>query len=155
MAAPKKPRKSPARIPSGKVPEGSAARASELTRILNAANAAYYVGHAPLMSDAEFDRLLRELEDLEAAHPALRSPDSPTQRVGSDLTDEGGAAQEAEKSAGFRKIPHLFPMLSIQNTYSEEEVRDFHRQVTEKVPEDALAYVCEPKIDGEIGRAHV
>ncbi|HEX2613343.1 MAG TPA: NAD-dependent DNA ligase LigA, partial [Fibrobacteria bacterium] len=153
MTAPKKPRKSAPPKSLAAVPEAAAARAAELRKILEAANAAYYVKSAPVMPDVEFDRLLRELEDLEEAHPSLRTPDSPTQRVGSDIGDadsdgEGQGAEETGKSGGFRKIAHLFPMLSIQNTYSEEEVRDFHRQVTEKVPGDALAYVCEPKIDG-------
>lgn len=154
MAAAKPSRKkAPSPAPSG-VSEAAAVRAAELRKVLDAANDAYYRKHAPLMSDMEFDRLLRELEDLEAAHPALRTPDSPTQRVGSDLEDddsagEGGTAEEGPGQTGaFRKVAHVFPMLSIQNTYSEEEVRDFHRQVTEKVPEESLEYVCEPKIDG-------
>lgn len=158
--------------PAPDVPEPARARAAELTRVLRAANDAYYRAHAPVMSDFEFDRLLRELEDLEAAHPALRTPDSPTQTVGSDLSEAGengnaavdaspsrtaarktrkkagGSAADAATPGGFRKVTHLFPMLSIQNTYSEEEVRDFHRQVTGKIPEAELAYVCEPKIDG-------
>ena len=147
MTAPKKPRKNATAI----APPDAVARAAALRETLDAANDAYYRDHRPVMTDAEFDRLLRELEDLEAAHPALRTPDSPTQRVGSDLdrtdeADEGSA--EAGKPGAFRKVAHVFPMLSIQNTYSEEEVRDFHRQVTEKIPEDALEYVCEPKIDG-------
>jgi DNA ligase (NAD+) len=111
-------------------------RIEELRKILRTANDAYYRdGHSP-MSDAEFDRLLRELRDLEEAHPEFDEPDSPTNRVGSDL------------ATGFKKITHRYPMLSIQNTYSEEEVRDFHRQVTEKIPETEVEYVCEPKIDG-------
>ncbi len=115
------------------------------------------------MTDPEFDTLLRELELLESRHPALRTPDSPTQVVGSDLRDAehdadaaGAGARATRRKAtaaatppgGFRKITHLFPMLSIQNTYSGEEVRDFHRQVIAKINEAALEYVCEPKIDG-------
>lgn len=145
------------------VPAKVRKRVDELRTLLTAANDAYYRAHAPLMTDPEFDRLLRELEDLETAHPALQDPDSPTQRVGSDLDegDEGDEGEEGGEAGGagsddgspgkpgaFKKVAHLFPMLSIQNTYSEEEVRDFHRQVTGKVPEDALEYVCEPKIDG-------
>lgn len=162
MTAPKK--RPPKNADAPAAPAEAIARAAELTRVLRAANDAYYRAHAPVMSDFEFDRLLRELEDLENAHPALRTPDSPTQTVGSDLSDEaedsapqparkgrkksGDAAADAATPGGFRKITHLFPMLSIQNTYSEEEVRDFHRQVTGRIPEDELAYVCEPKIDG-------
>jgi DNA ligase (NAD+) len=141
MPAPKKtPKKT-----SASVPPEAAARAAELSGLLIAANDAYYRANRPVMTDAAFDALLRELEDLEAAHPSLRDPDSPTQRVGSDLGDD---AQGPGQGAAFRKVAHLFPMLSIQNTYSEEEVRDFHRQVIGKIPEEALEYVCEPKIDG-------
>src|SRR5690606_38585784 len=68
------------------------ARAAALVRILRDANDAYYRRHAPVMTDAEFDALLRELEQLEARHPVLRTPDSPTQVVGSDLGDEGDEA---------------------------------------------------------------
>ena len=111
-------------------------RIGELRELLKNANDAYYrEGHSP-MSDVEFDTLLAELKQLEEAHPEFHDPDSPTRRVGSDL------------ASGFRKVKHRYPMLSIQNTYSEEEVRDFHRQVTEKIPEDEVEYVCEPKIDG-------
>lgn len=155
------PRKNPPEDDSPAVPGEVAARAAELRKVLDAANDAYYRANAPVMPDAEFDRLLRELDDLETEYPSLRTPDSPTQHVGSDLSgddagdgDDAGSGARAQRGraagtpGGFRKVPHLFPMLSIQNTYSEEEVRDFHRQVTEKVPEDALDYVCEPKIDG-------
>jgi DNA ligase (NAD+) len=142
------------------VPAEARARVEELRAVLKAANDAYYRAHAPMMSDAEFDRLLRELDDLETAHPALQDPDSPTQRVGSDLEESTEESDDSGEAGGtkdtrspgtqgaFKKVAHLFPMLSIQNTYSEEEVRDFHRQVTGKVAEDALEYVCEPKIDG-------
>lgn len=184
MTTPPKPDPSPATDRSGRVPREARARAAALVRILRDANDAYYRRHAPVMTDAEFDALLRELEQLEARHPVLRTPDSPTQVVGSDLGDEGdeasgdkvpaegnddedapgagapssggkkprrnagGNAANAATPGGFRKVTHLFPMLSIQNTYSEEEVRDFHRQVTAKISEDELEYVCEPKIDG-------
>ncbi len=122
----------------GKNPEAESpcARVEELRRLLRAANEAYYQKGDSPMSDAEFDRLMRELGELEEAHPELQHPDSPTRKVGSDLV------------SGFRKVSHRYPMLSIQNTYSEEEVRDFHRQVTEKIPADSVEYVCEPKIDG-------
>ncbi len=88
------------------------------------------------MSDPEYDRLLKELEALEAKHPDLAAPDSPAKQVGSDLTP------------GFKKVPHRFPMLSIANTYSEEEVRDWYRQVTYKIPADEVELVAELKIDG-------
>jgi DNA ligase (NAD+) len=114
-------------------------RLAELREILRAANDAYYRQDKSLMTDAAFDALLKELEALEAAHPEFADANSPTVRVGSDL---------AEPTTGFRKVAHKYPMLSIQNTYSEEEVRDFHRQVTGKIPAAEVAYVCEPKIDG-------
>ncbi|HLP41475.1 MAG TPA: NAD-dependent DNA ligase LigA, partial [Fibrobacteria bacterium] len=111
-------------------------RMDELRKLVDMANAAYYRdGHSP-MSDEEYDRLVKELADLEAAHPELKAPDSPTDQVGNDLTP------------GFRKVVHKYPMLSIQNTYSEEEVQDWHRQVTEKVDPAELEYVAELKIDG-------
>src|SRR5687768_15224753 len=88
------------------------------------------------MSDEEYDRLVRELADIETEHPELKEAGSPTELVGSDLTP------------GFRKVEHKYAMLSIQNTYSEEEVLDWHRQVTEKVDPAELEYVAELKIDG-------
>jgi len=114
-------------------------RLVELRRLLTEANDAYYQHNKPLMTDLEFDTRLKELEALEAAHPEFADANSPTLRVGSDL---------APATSGFRKATHKYPMLSIQNTYSDAEVRDFHRQVTGKVPEAEVAYVCEPKIDG-------
>jgi DNA ligase (NAD+) len=99
----------------------------------------YYVHNAPEISDAEFDALMRELSDLETAHPELADPHSPTQRV-------GGRAAE-----GFEKVRHAEPMLSLENAYSEDELREFHARLCRAldVPEDtALAYVAELKIDG-------
>jgi DNA ligase (NAD+) len=114
-----------------------------LRALLAEANDAYYRRGHSLMTDAAFDALLKELEALEekvtAAHPGFADANSPALRVGSDLSEPG---------TGFRKAAHKYPMLSIQNTYSEEEVRDFHRQVTGKIPEAEIEYVCEPKIDG-------
>src|SRR5262245_32868802 len=112
------------------------ARVLELREVLTQANEAYYRhGHSP-MSDEDFDLKLEELAELERDHPELQTPDSPTRQVGSDLTP------------GFRKVEHKYPMLSIQNAYSEEEMLDWHRQVTEKVDPSELAYVVELKIDG-------
>jgi DNA ligase (NAD+) len=99
----------------------------------------YYVQNAPEISDAEFDGLLRELADLETSHPELADPNSPTQRV-------GGRAAE-----GFEKVRHAEPMLSLENAYSEEELREFHARLCRALdlPEDsALGYVAELKIDG-------
>ncbi len=96
----------------------------------------YYVLDDPEISDAEFDRLLNELQKLEAEHPALLTPDSPTQRV-------GGKPRE-----GFVKAPHSSPMLSLDNTYSEDELRNWEKRVHELSGREELDYVCELKLDG-------
>ncbi len=96
----------------------------------------YYVLAQPEISDPDFDRLMKELEDLERAHPELVTPDSPTQRV-------GGEALE-----GFETVPHRVPMLSIGNTYSEGELRDFHGRVVRGLNGETPEYVVQPKVDG-------
>jgi DNA ligase (NAD+) len=96
----------------------------------------YYVIDNPELSDAEFDKLMQQLKDLEAAHPELITPDSPTQRV-------GGKPRE-----GFVKVSHSSPMLSLDNTYSEEELRDWERRVHELSGRNEVDYVCELKLDG-------
>jgi len=96
----------------------------------------YYVLDQPEISDAEFDRLMQQLKDMEAAHPSLITPDSPTQRV-------GGKPRE-----GFVKVPHSSPMLSLDNTYNEEELRDWERRVHELSGRSDVDYVCELKLDG-------
>jgi DNA ligase (NAD+) len=96
----------------------------------------YYVVDNPEISDAEFDKLMRQLKDLEAEHPELITADSPTQRV-------GGKPRE-----GFVKVPHSSPMLSLDNTYSEEELRDWERRVHELSGRSDVDYVCELKLDG-------
>ena len=96
----------------------------------------YYVVDNPEISDAEFDKLTRQLKDLEAEHPELVTADSPTQRV-------GGKPRE-----GFVKVPHSSPMLSLDNTYSEEELRDWERRVHELSGRKDVDYVCELKLDG-------
>ncbi len=96
----------------------------------------YYVLDQPEISDAEFDKLMRQLKDLEAEHPELITADSPTQRV-------GGKPRE-----GFVKVPHSSPMLSLDNTYSEEELRDWERRVHELSGRKDVDYVCELKLDG-------
>jgi DNA ligase (NAD+) len=119
------------------------ARIEELRELLHEANEAYYVAARPIMSDKRFDDLLAELSKLEAANPDLYDPNSPTQRV-------GGAPIE-----GFETIAHALPMLSIDNTYSEAEVRSWHDRVLKQVGERAaslfggeIRYVVDPKIDG-------
>jgi DNA ligase (NAD+) len=96
----------------------------------------YYVLDHPEISDADFDKLMRQLKDLEAEHPELVTADSPTQRV-------GGKPRE-----GFVKVPHSSPMLSLDNTYSEEELRAWERRVHELSGHKAVDYVCELKLDG-------
>jgi len=96
----------------------------------------YYVLDNPEISDAEFDKLMQQLKDLEAANPLLVTPDSPTQRV-------GGKPRE-----GFVKVPHSSPMLSLDNTYNEEELRDWERRVHELSGRKDVDYVCELKLDG-------
>jgi len=117
-----------------------AARAAELRADIDEANHRYYVLDAPIIEDAEYDRLLRELTDLEAAYPGLATPDSPTQRVG------------AAPSAGFAEVRHETPMLSLGNAFGHDELRDFDGRVRrglELGDADApVVYVCELKIDG-------
>jgi DNA ligase (NAD+) len=96
----------------------------------------YYVLDQPEMSDAEFDKLMRELKDIEAEHPDLMTADSPTQRV-------GGKPRE-----GFVKVRHSSPMLSLDNTYSEDELRGWDRRVHELSGRSDVDYVCELKLDG-------
>ena len=96
----------------------------------------YYVIDQPEISDGEFDQLMRQLKDLEAEHPELIAADSPTQRV-------GGKPRE-----GFMKVPHSSPMLSLDNTYNEAELRDWERRVHELSGRSDVDYVCELKLDG-------
>jgi DNA ligase (NAD+) len=91
----------------------------------------------PVISDYEYDKLYKELVELEKTYPEYVTPDSPTQRVGSDITNE------------FKPVAHRIPMLSLSNTYNEEELYDFNRRVKEGLPEnEKVEYVCELKIDG-------
>lgn len=109
-------------------------RIQELTRLLTEANYKYYVLDAPTMPDFEYDRLLRELEELELAHPEYQSPDSPTQRVG------------GEAISAFEKYTHPVPLMSLQDVFSLEELNDFLRKIIDSEPETAFS--VEPKIDG-------
>ena len=114
-----------------------AARAAELRRILERANHAYYLLDKPEMSDAEYDRLFRELQALEEKHSDLRTPDSPTLRVG------------GEPATSFRKHRHLVPMLSLANAFTEAELREWEERNARLVPEvTAAGYTLEVKIDG-------
>ena len=112
------------------------ARIEELRSLLHRANRFYYVDAEPIMSDGEFDRLLDELAQLEKAHPEAHDPDSPTTRVG------------GEPVSGFDTVAHARRMMSIDNTYSIEDVRAWHDRVVKALEGESPRYVCEPKIDG-------
>lgn len=115
--------------------EEAGKRISELTSQINQHNYNYYVLSSPVISDFEFDKLLEELTALEKEYPGLALPDSPTQRVGGDITKE------------FRQVTHKSPMLSLSNTYSEEEVKDWEERVHKAIGNE-VEYVCELKFDG-------
>jgi DNA ligase (NAD+) len=109
-------------------------RIEQLRKELTLYNHKYYVEASPVVSDYEYDQLLRELQELEAAHPECYDPTSPTLRVGSDLTND------------FVSVAHRFPMLSLSNTYSLEELKDFVEKVERE--EGPTEFVCELKFDG-------
>lgn len=110
-------------------------RAEELRKIIADHNHRYYILNQPVISDFEFDILLNELETIEKTFPELITPDSPTMRVGSDLTEE------------FRQAEHLWPMLSLGNTYSADDVTDFGERVRKALGYEP-EYICELKYDG-------
>lgn len=129
----------------------STKRISELRTLLSRANAAYYQDASPTMSDSEFDALLKELASLEAQHPELLDPNSPTARVGGDPIE------------GFETLPHSIPMLSIDNTYNEQEIQQWVDRMNKSfqsgesktdsdlftsTPTGSITFTCEPKIDG-------
>jgi DNA ligase (NAD+) len=117
-------------------PMSASERARELRAQIESHNRRYYVLDAPLISDAEYDLLFRELQALEAAHPELASAASPTQRV--------GAAPQAE----FKSVAHRMPMLSLNNAFSADEVEAFDRRARETLGAPAIEYTAEPKFDG-------
>ncbi len=115
-----------------------------LRKELEQANYQYYVLNTPTMSDYEFDQKLRRLQDLENLHPDMFDPKSPTQHVGSDLQREANNAKHITRSPkGFAQVAHKYPMLSLSNTYSQEEVEEWLK----KLP-DNTEIVCELKYDG-------
>lgn len=119
------------------VPETIRKRVDSLRATLEDHNYYYYVQDDPRIPDAEYDRLFRELQKLEAEHPELATEDSPTRRVGSSV------------ETSFEEVTHRLPMLSLDNAFSEDELRDFDRRVRDRLGEDgAIEYVCEPKLDG-------
>ena len=117
-------------------PPTPAARIADLRRQLEDANYRYHVLDEPSIPDAEYDRLLRELEALEAAHPDLVTADSPTQRVGN------------APAGKFAEVRHAIPMLSLGNAFSDEEVQDFVRRIADRLKRPALRFSAEPKLDG-------
>lgn len=115
----------------------AAARAAELRRLLHEHNYRYHVLSAPVITDREYDRLFAELKALEAEHPHLATPDSPTQRVGSDLQED------------LPKVEHVVPVLSLSNVFDADEIRAWRERIGRLLPENyALDYVVEPKFDG-------
>jgi DNA ligase (NAD+) len=113
-----------------------AARAAELRRLLEDANYRYHVLDDPAITDIDYDRSMRELEAIEAEHPDLATPDSPTRRVG------------AVPSGGFEPVRHELPMLSLANAFTDEEVDDFFRRVVERLDVADPVFSVEPKFDG-------
>ena len=111
-------------------------RIVELRKLLEYYNYLYYVKNEPVITDQEFDELMHELERLEAEHPEMFDPNSPTQRVGNDTTNE------------FVQVAHKYGMMSLANTYSEQEIRDFDERVRKGIGGDDVEYVCELKYDG-------
>ena len=111
-------------------------RIVELRKLLEYYNYLYYVKNEPVVTDQKFDELMHELERLEAEHPEMFDPNSPTQRVGNDTTNE------------FVQVAHKYGMMSLANTYSEQEIRDFDERVRKGIGGDDVEYVCELKYDG-------
>jgi len=119
------------------IPETIRQRVAQLRELIQKYNYAYYVLDNPLVSDAQYDQLFRELQQLEVQYPELITPDSPTQRVG------------GEPLKSFRTVRHAMPMLSLDNAFSDEDITAFHRRILERLPEQqAIEYACEPKMDG-------
>lgn len=113
-----------------------AAEIQRLREEIEAHNYAYYILSAPTISDYDFDQLLKQLEQLEAEHPDLITPDSPTQRVGSDRTE------------GFAQVAHRYPMLSLGNTYSYDDVREFYERIAKDLGGKPFTIIAELKYDG-------
>jgi len=114
----------------------AADRAAALRAEIVEANYRYHVLDDPSIPDAEYDRLMRELEALEAEHPQLQTADSPTQRVG------------AAPSSAFAEVRHEIPMLSLANAFTDEEVEDFARRIRDRIGKDEVEFSLEPKFDG-------
>ena len=111
-------------------------RILQLRKELHEHNYKYYVLNSPDISDFDFDALMRELQDLEARHPEMADPNSPSQRVGSDLNSE------------FKQVVHKYPMLSLANTYNQQDVRDWYESVKRGLGGEDFEVCCEMKYDG-------
>ena len=111
-------------------------RHAQLVEEIRRHDRAYYVLAQPKISDRDYDRLYHELLDLEKNFPELATPDSPSHRVGGEPLKE------------FKPVRHAVPMMSLENTYSQEEVRDFVKRVQKLLPDEKLEWVVEPKVDG-------
>src|SRR5438094_4105820 len=112
------------------------ARHAELVEEIRKHDHLYYVEAKPLISDQQYDKLYHELLDLEKDFPDLVTPDSPSQRVG------------GEPLKAFKPVQHLSPMMSLDNTYSQEELREFVARVQRLLPHETLDWIVEPKVDG-------
>ncbi|PIP15549.1 MAG: DNA ligase (NAD(+)) LigA, partial [bacterium (Candidatus Ratteibacteria) CG23_combo_of_CG06-09_8_20_14_all_48_7] len=111
-------------------------RVAELVREINSHNYQYYMEDNPVISDAEYDALMRELKELEEKYPSLKRPDSPTQRVGGQPIES------------FVTVEHSRPMLSLENGYSEEDVREFDQRMRKLLGVSEIEYAVELKMDG-------
>ncbi|NPA98190.1 MAG: NAD-dependent DNA ligase LigA, partial [Crenarchaeota archaeon] len=116
------------------VPKEVIKRYNELVDLLNKYDYYYYVLDQPLVSDAEYDELKRELEEIERKYPEIIRPDSPTQRVGGKVAE------------GFKEAPHRVPMLSLENAMNENELRQWLKKIKDQFPE--AEFCAEPKFDG-------
>lgn len=123
-------------MPRTQIPKEIRQRAEQLRKELNFHNYRYYVLDSPVVSDAEYDRMMRELQALEEKYPGLVSPDSPTQRVGAEPLDEFGT------------VRHAIPMLSLENSMNRDETRAWMERTRQALGVDTLEVVCEPKLDG-------
>jgi len=111
-------------------------KAENLRREIRDHDRRYFTENAPIISDYDYDMLLRHLKELEETYPEIITSDSPTQRIGEQPVE------------GFKSVRHSVPMLSIENAYSYDEVLDFHNRVQKAFPKEKIDYVAEPKIDG-------
>lgn len=118
------------------IPKERRERAQQLRDELHEHNYRYYVLEEPVISDAEFDKLMRELQNLEQQYPDLITPDSPTQRVG------------ARPSSSFPSVRHRVPMLSLDNVFDEDELQNFDKRLRRELKSQTIRYACEPKLDG-------